>query len=128
MDRRGFIRATGVAVASPVAGNLFSSSANAAAPRPALMKVGTQHGDSDAILRALAGFGVNHTCSRLPSEKLDDKWSVDALSKRPYQMKSTPQDRRPQLPPCVRPGAGREFAPERLFIRSLSSGVPTLDP
>ena len=56
MDRRGFIRATGVAVASPFAGNLFSSSANAAATWPALMKVGTQHGDSDAILRALAGF------------------------------------------------------------------------
>jgi mannonate dehydratase len=45
------------------------------------MKVGTQHGDSDAILRVLAGFGVNHICSRLPSERLDEKWSVDALSR-----------------------------------------------
>src|SRR5437773_11160611 len=81
MDRRGFIRATGVAVASPFAGNLFSSSANAAATRKALMKVGTQHGDSDAILRAMAGFGVNHICSRLPSTKMDEQWSVDSLSK-----------------------------------------------
>ena len=45
------------------------------------MKVGTQHGDSDDILRVLAGFGVKHICSRLPSERLDDQWSVDGLSK-----------------------------------------------
>ena len=53
------------------------------APRatPALMKVGTQHGDSDEILRAMAGFGVNHICSRLPSTRLDDTWSVDGLTR-----------------------------------------------
>jgi mannonate dehydratase len=45
------------------------------------MHVGTQHGDSDPILRAMAGFGVNHICSRLPSAKLDDAWSVDGLSR-----------------------------------------------
>ena len=45
------------------------------------MKVGTQHGDSDAILRVLAGFGVTHICSRLPSVRLDDKWSVESLSR-----------------------------------------------
>jgi mannonate dehydratase len=49
--------------------------------RPALMKVGTQHGDTDLILRTMAGFGVNHICSRLPSVRLDDKWSVDSLSR-----------------------------------------------
>src|SRR5438093_6462808 len=47
----------------------------------ATIKVGTQHGDSDAILRAMAGFGVNHICSRLPSERFDEKWSVDSLSR-----------------------------------------------
>ena len=45
------------------------------------MKAGTQHGDSDAILRAMAGFGVNHICSRLPSPTLDDAWSVEALTR-----------------------------------------------
>ena len=45
------------------------------------MKAGTQHGDSDPILRVLAGFGVNNICSRLPSERLDEKWSVDGLSR-----------------------------------------------
>src|SRR6516162_2928832 len=47
----------------------------------AKMKVGTQHGDSDPILRVLAGFGVNNICSRLPSERFDEKWSVDGLSR-----------------------------------------------
>ena len=51
------------------------------APRKALMRVGTQHGDSDEILRYMAAFGVNHVCSRLPSERMDEKWSVDALSR-----------------------------------------------
>ena len=45
----------------------------------ARMKAGTQHGDSDAILRVLAGFGVTHICSRLPSAKMDGAWSVDGL-------------------------------------------------
>jgi mannonate dehydratase len=45
------------------------------------MKVGTQHGHSDAILRACAAFGVDNICSGLPSAKLDEAWSVDGLSK-----------------------------------------------
>jgi len=45
------------------------------------MKVGTQHGHTDAILRACAAFGVNNICSELPSAKLDDAWSVESLSK-----------------------------------------------
>jgi len=49
--------------------------------RKALMKVGTQHGDSDEILKLMAGFGVNHICSRLPSARLDERWSVEALTR-----------------------------------------------
>jgi mannonate dehydratase len=87
MQRRDFVRLAGVGLA---AGASAAESALAAAPqqprrgapaRKALMKVGTQHGDSDEILRFMAGFGVNHICSRLPSERLDEKWSVDALSR-----------------------------------------------
>jgi len=44
------------------------------------MKVGTQHGDSDDVLRAMAAFGVNNICSRLPSAKMDDAWSVAGLT------------------------------------------------
>jgi mannonate dehydratase len=47
----------------------------------AMMKVGTQHGDADDILRAMAGFGVVNICSRLPSARLDEAWSVDGLSR-----------------------------------------------
>jgi mannonate dehydratase len=80
LDRRQFLGAT---LAAPVVQALRPASAPApAAPaRPALMKVGTQHGDSDAILRTLAGFGVNHICSRLPSVRLDEKWSAESLSR-----------------------------------------------
>src|SRR5262245_58380004 len=78
MRRRDFL-------AAPVLLTPSLAAAHPAREQPpaarALMKVGTQHGDSDAILRVMAGFGVNHICSRLPSTKLDDKWSVDALSK-----------------------------------------------
>jgi D-mannonate dehydratase len=35
----------------------------------------------DEILRVLAGFGVNYICSRLPSERLDERWSVEGLSR-----------------------------------------------
>src|SRR4029453_15723286 len=45
------------------------------------MKVGTQHGHSDDILRACAAFGVNNICSGLPSPKMDEAWSVEGLSK-----------------------------------------------
>jgi mannonate dehydratase len=89
MDRRQFLATTGAAAAAPMLGGAGRADAGAerrgdqrseGSPR-ALMKVGTQHGDSDAILRAMAGFGVNHICSRLPSTRLDEKWSADALAR-----------------------------------------------
>ena len=54
---------------------------SAAPPKKALMKVGTQHGSSDEILRLCAGFGVNHICSSLPSPKMDESWSVEGLTR-----------------------------------------------
>ena len=47
----------------------------------ARMKVGTQHGHTEDILRACAAFGVNNICSGLPSPKMDEAWSVDSLSR-----------------------------------------------
>jgi mannonate dehydratase len=52
-----------------------------AGPSAVKFKVGTQHGDSDAVLKAMAAFGVNHICSSMPSARMDEKWSVDALTK-----------------------------------------------
>ena len=87
MNRRDFARLAGTALSA----GAFSESlveaqvaARPAAPRAATrarMKVGTQHGDSDEILKVLAGFGVNHVCSRLPAPAMGPAWSVDSLSR-----------------------------------------------
>ena len=45
------------------------------------MKVATQHDSTDATLRIMAAFGVNHICSTLPSKKFDENWTADALIK-----------------------------------------------
>ncbi len=45
------------------------------------MKVGTQHGASEEILRFLAAMGVNNICGPLPSSALDERWSVEGLTK-----------------------------------------------
>jgi mannonate dehydratase len=45
------------------------------------LKAGHQHRSSDADLRLLAGLGVRHICSALPSRALDDSWSVAGLSR-----------------------------------------------
>ena len=64
----------GAALAAPQVTRAQSS-------RPALMKLGTQHGDSDEILRVMAPLGVNHICGRTPSMRLDEKWSVESLTR-----------------------------------------------
>ena len=89
MNRREFVRLAGSGV---TAGALAEAAVSAQTPDrraargttplpKARMKAGTQHGDSDGILRALAGFGVNHICSRLPSPRMDQAWTVESLSR-----------------------------------------------
>ena len=89
MNRREFMQLSGGATAGAAMAEAIVTATAAASPlplqtrtsKPARMKVGTQHGDSDAILRAMAGFGVNNICSRLPSAKMDDAWSVEGLTR-----------------------------------------------
>jgi mannonate dehydratase len=91
MDRREFVKLAGSGVSigalaeSVVSAQIAQSPARPAVPAApgakARMKVGTQNGDSDDLLRAFAAFGVNNICSRLPSAKLDDAWSVEGLSR-----------------------------------------------
>ena len=76
MDRRDFLVAGGAAAAAPA-----SPQAQTKAPRKALMKAGTQDRSTDADLRTLAAFGVNNICGSLPSRRLDENWSADALKK-----------------------------------------------
>jgi mannonate dehydratase len=92
MNRREFVRRAGAGLSVGALAEAVVSAQVAKAPaKPAVtapkaspkakMKVGTQHGHSDDILRACAAFGVNNICSGLPSEKMDDAWSVDSLSR-----------------------------------------------
>jgi len=80
MNRRQFAKLAGVAAGSALA-PAASAQQKKSAPKRALMKVGTQHGSSDEILRLLAAFGVNHICSSLPSVRFDENWSVEGLTK-----------------------------------------------
>ena len=98
MRRRDFVRLAGIgAAASAIAESAAASDPGHGAVRPvsfadqagvkpsarsrALMKVGTQHGHTDAILRVLAPLGVTHICSTLPSPRFDQTWSVDGLTR-----------------------------------------------
>src|ERR671919_770919 len=58
MHRRDFVRlaGAGLAAGAAAAGTPLEAVQSARPGNKALMKVGTQHGDSDEILRAMAGF------------------------------------------------------------------------
>ena len=84
MNRREFVRLTGSGMTAGAIADRLVSTQVAAQPAvkktgKALMKAGTQHGDSDPILRAMAGFGVNHICSRLPVAR---PWTTRGRSRR----------------------------------------------
>jgi mannonate dehydratase len=67
-------------VAAQVAQTPAAAKTNTAASN-VKFHVGTQHGDSDAILKAMAAFGCNNICSSMPSPRMDEKWSVESLTK-----------------------------------------------
>jgi mannonate dehydratase len=93
MDRRAFVRSTGIcgaALASAALSHATMGERSNPTPgrepqkpaaRKALMKAGTQHGASDDILRTLAALGVNNICAALPSARMDERWSVEGLLK-----------------------------------------------
>jgi mannonate dehydratase len=93
MNRREFVKLAGAGLSAGAVAEAVVSAQVATAPAAkaaaapaspgpkARMKVGTQHGHTDAILRACAAFGVNNICSSLPSAKMDEAWSVDSLTK-----------------------------------------------
>ena len=85
MHRREFFHTT--------AGALAATGAQAQTPKPAAnrkanLKLGTQHGDSDDILKVMAALGVNHICGHLPSAKLDENWSVESLTRHRERVES----------------------------------------
>ena len=84
MHRRKFFQTAGGAVA-------LAEAALAQSPKPAATQVhskrkatmycGTQHSHADDVLTVMSSLGVNHICSGEISPQLDEKWSVDGLSK-----------------------------------------------
>src|SRR5688572_28325009 len=98
MDRREFVRLAGSGMAVGAIAETLVSAQVARTPAPARTNaataskvkfhVGTQHGDSDAILKAMAAFGCNNICGSMPSPKLDEKWSVEALTKHREKVES----------------------------------------
>src|SRR6476620_3394344 len=92
MDRRTFVRLAAAGAPAATLAEAVVSAQQARSPATsgivapttspkAKMKVGTQHGHTDDILRACAAFGVHNICSELPSRRLDEAWSVESLSK-----------------------------------------------
>src|SRR5665213_214125 len=79
MDRRQFFHTAGGVLALAPAAALAEPAA--APPRKATMHVGTQHSDKDEVLSVMSSLGVNHICSGEVSPSLDEKWSVDGLSR-----------------------------------------------
>ena len=88
MNRRDFVRIAGAGLAAGTARAAADTAPavqrqapTAGGRQPLRMKVGTQHDSSDEVLRILAALGVTNICSRLPSAKLDDEWSVAGLTR-----------------------------------------------
>jgi mannonate dehydratase len=80
----GALALPGSRAAAQTGGAPVARSSTAAAPsgpRPVLMHAGHQHDHSETALRALAAFGVNHICGGQISRRLDEQWSVDALTR-----------------------------------------------
>src|ERR1700682_5396677 len=79
MDRRQFLQTT-AAGSVPVAAAERIAPAKTA-PKKALMQLGTQHSSSDDVLKVISAFGVKHICSGVISPRLDEKWSVEGLTR-----------------------------------------------
>jgi mannonate dehydratase len=75
MHRRNFLKSGASAPLALAAPNNASAAATAAGR----MKLGTQ--STATPLNILAALGVTHICSGLPSAKLDEKWSVEGLTR-----------------------------------------------
>ena len=52
------------------------------------LKLGTQHGDSDEILKVMAALGVNDICAVPPTVSGGEDWSVEGLSRKREQIES----------------------------------------
>ena len=78
MRRRRFLE-SGAALAMAAA-PARAQAPSAGTPR-ADLRLGTQHTTTDENLKVFAALGVHNICSEPPSRVLDEKWSVEGLSR-----------------------------------------------
>ncbi len=87
MLRRTFL-ATAVAAPAVAAAQNVRKTTQKKANKPFLMKLGMQDHMSDEDLAVYSSIGVEAVCTALPSKRLDDKWSVEALEKERARVES----------------------------------------
>jgi mannonate dehydratase len=150
IQRRDFVRlatlgiAAGSGAGAAAAESQTQTGASTARPTTkATMKVGTQHDSSDDVLGILAALGVTNICSRLPSARFDDQWSVEGLTRLrerverfgitldmvPLPMSSSPIARaeNPNILLGKSPDRDREIDDICQMIRNASrAGIPAL--
>src|SRR5437868_11831896 len=52
------------------------------------LKLGTQHGDSNEILKVMAAFGVNHICALAPELEKGGDFSLEGLTRKREHIES----------------------------------------
>lgn len=94
MRRRDFIEVAAASALAAVgaprslrAAGPGSGADTSAAPK-ANLKLGTQHGDSDDILKVMAALGVNHICAVPPTGTGGEDWSVEGLARKREHIES----------------------------------------
>jgi mannonate dehydratase len=88
MNRRDFFQIAAGTISAASATSWTSPSLSVKSSGKANLKLGTQHGDSDDILKVMAAFGVNHICAVPPSSSEDEDWSVEALERKREHIES----------------------------------------
>ncbi len=87
MNRRDFIRTAAVGTLAAAGMPERAAGQSAGGQTRSKLKLGTQHGDSDEILKVMAALGVNHICAEPPRNNGED-WSVDGLSRKREHIES----------------------------------------
>jgi len=95
MNRRSFVFNSAACALSAAINPSLAASESAKisppqtpSPRKANLKLGTQHGDGDDILKVMAAFGVNHICALPPALEKGGDWSVEALTRKREHIES----------------------------------------
>jgi mannonate dehydratase len=88
MHRRKFLAAAVAAPAMAAARNVGEKNSQKKPRAQFLMKLGMQDNMSNDDLAFYSSVGVEQVCTSLPSKRLDEKWSVEGLSKERERVES----------------------------------------